>query len=302
MKVQAAGIYSMSAEDYLLDCCPKASLTSGIARELLMCSPLHAWTAHPKLNPAYVSEEKEAFDIGTAAHAFILQGETDFDVLPFDDFRTKAAKEARDASRASGRTPVLAHRWRDIQLMGDTANAQLNLHEEEPRPFGTGGQAEVTLVWQESNGVWCRSRLDWLHKSGLICDYKTCSGSAHPDVWTRTMYAAGLDIQAAFYLRALKATTGVDGRFLFVAQEINPPYALSVVGLAPDALDLARRKVDYAINLWAACLESGEFHGYPTRTAYAEAPPWEVARWEARTYQAAIGDDGRPLDRQLFGE
>ena len=39
-------------------------LSATIATILCSSSPLHAWVAHPKLNPDYVPEESKAFDVG----------------------------------------------------------------------------------------------------------------------------------------------------------------------------------------------------------------------------------------------
>jgi hypothetical protein len=55
--------------------------------------------------------------------------------------------------------------------------------------------------------------------------------------------AAGLLAVAAWYLRGLKAVTGAEAEFRFVVCETRPPYAVSVVGLAPEVLQLAEKKV-----------------------------------------------------------
>jgi hypothetical protein len=297
-------ILDLSAEDYAADPCPTPSLSSSIARILLAQSPRHAWWAHPRLNPAYRREESEAFDLGTAAHAYILQGSRAFAVIDAKDYRTKAAQEARDAAYAEGKTPILAYRLDNVRAMEEAVVAQLAHLKDPPIPF-QNGRAEETLVWLEGD-VWCRARLDYLHADHRsISDLKTTSASANPAAWERTMFAAGLDVQAAFYLRGLRAVFGHEGTFRFVPVENYEPYALSVVGLAPDALDLADRKVDRAIALWRECLTTGTWPAYPTRTCWAEAPAWEVAKWEQRAYTERDPvqlDDGSPLESQLFGK
>ena len=68
----APGIHQMTADSYFALETPTPALSSSIARKLLGYSPLHAWYAHPVLNPGGEREEKEAYDIGTAAHALLL--------------------------------------------------------------------------------------------------------------------------------------------------------------------------------------------------------------------------------------
>ena len=300
--IDRPGIYTVSAAEYHQDPCIAPSLSASIAHILLTQSAWHAWWAHPRLNSAYQPQEDEKFDLGTAAHAYLLEGESGFVIVEASDWRTKAAREARAVARAAGKIPLLADRWGDVQGMALAAREQLAKHEDAPRPLADG-KAEQTLVWQE-NGLWCRARLDWLHDDHrMIDDYKTTGASANPDVWTRALFGAGHDVQAAFYLRGLKALTGITAAFRFIVQETFTPYALSVIGLAPDALALAERKVQYALTLWRHCIELGEWPGYPRQTCWATAPAWEEARWGEQEYRqkATIVDDGRPLADQLFG-
>ncbi len=299
--ISAPGIYELSAEDYHRDPCPSPSLSSSIARTLLASSPLHAWFEHPRLNPGHVREDEEKFDLGTAAHAYLLQGESGFAVIDAPDWRTKDARAARDAARAEGKLPILAHRWQDVLGMAEAAERQLAAYEETPRPFANG-KAEETLVWQEGD-VWCRARLDWLHADHrTIDDLKTTSASANPAVWSRALFGAGADIQAAFYSRGVRALFGQPATFRFIVQENFAPYALSVIGLGPDALVLAEKKALSAIEQWRYCMAENRWPGYPMRTCWAELPSWEEARWLQREMaEAGITDDGRPIGDLLAG-
>jgi hypothetical protein len=270
------GIYTMSASAYHADPCPDPSLSSSIAKLLCHSSPAHTRQAHPRLNTAAVDEEAECFDVGTAAHAIVLEGTAAVEVIDAKDWRTNQAKDARDAARKAGKIPLLAKVWADVQAMVAATRAQLDAHYDGRHMF-KDGTAEQTILWQE-DGVWCRARLDWL-RAGSIDDYKTTSASANPEVLSRTLFGNGWDIQAAFYLRGLKAVLGIDATFRFACQETYAPYALSVVALGPDAMMLAEKKVLYAIELWRECLASNRWPAYPTQTAYASLPTWIESAW-----------------------
>ena len=78
----AAGVHQIDGEDYHRDPCPEASLSSTLAKTMLAQSPLHAWTASPRLNPDWEPVNKKTFDIGRAAHRAILGAGGDYVAIP----------------------------------------------------------------------------------------------------------------------------------------------------------------------------------------------------------------------------
>ena len=279
--------FDLSAAEYHADPAPEPSLSASIAHILCNDSPLHAWTAHPRLNPQAVEEEKDIFDLGTVVHALLLEGTNVAEWLPFPDWRTNAAKAARSTARAAGKIAILEKHRSGIEQMSISAWAQLE-HIEAHAFLPNFGKPEQTLIWQEENGPWCRARLDWLTNDFKhIYDYKSTGASANPEVVSRTLFGSGWDIQAAFYVRGLKAIAGTEATFQFIVQENYPPYALSMIALGPDVMMLAEKKVIYAIDLWRSCLESGTWPGYPQQTYFASLPPWEEERWLRRELNAS---------------
>jgi hypothetical protein len=281
-------IREIPADDYHADKVAETpTLSASVAKLLCSRSPLHAWTAHPKLNPDFKPVHAEKFDVGQAAHQVLLEGEAIVSVIEAPDWRTNAAKDARDAARAAGLVPLLEAQWAETQAMAAAAQEQLEALDVAPAPF-TDGKPEQTIVWEEAGGVICRARLDWLRDDyTVIDDLKTTSRSANPDDFTRSIFSMGYDVQVAAYRRAVATATGdypddpaVDFRFVVV--ETTPPYALSVIGLGPAALMIAEKKWAHAVRTWKRCLERDEWPGYPTRVAYAELPAWEEARWLER--------------------
>lgn len=300
--ITAPGVYDIPAEAYHADPCPAPSLSSGIAKILLTKTPAHARLAHPRLNPDFEPEEKTAFDIGSAAHAMMLHDDRAFAVLDFPDYRTAAAKAARDAARAEGKIPLLDHQFDQVRAMVAAGRAQLDAHPEAWEAFRAGyGQGEVTLAWQdgpEDAPIWCRIRLDWKPSNGnVVWDYKTTAASAAPDEWARTMLNTGADVQLGLYTRGITRVLGIEQpQFRFVVQETEPPFALAVHTLDPHWTHIAWRKADTAIRLWSWCLRNDRWPGYVGRVHYLECPVWESRRWEEREER---GDDRELLEQAL---
>lgn len=252
------------------------TLSSSIAKVLIASSPAHARAAHPRFNPELVREQEKKFDLGTAAHALLLEGsDAAIAVIDADAYRSAAAKQARSEAYLAGKTPVLAKDLDQVKAMVDAAHWQLQ--QFSPVPF-TDGAPEQPIVW-EDNGVLCRALIDWLRVDGDVDDYKTTGASAAPEAWGRTMFGFAGDIQVAFHSRGVRAFTGRQPTFRFVTQELAPPYALSVFALSPDALAIADAKVDYAIHTWRRCLETGRWPAYPHEVCYLPAPPWAENQW-----------------------
>jgi hypothetical protein len=289
--IAPTGLLSLDSASYHADLIDdnRPSLSKSIIAELIERSPAHARVKHPRLNPDFVRVEEDKFSLGTAAHQLFLEGTDAVAVIPYDDWRTKAAKEARDEAREYGRIPMLAAQYDECCALVESLRAQCDSHPEGP--FFTDGTAEQTLVWEDEYGVLCRARLDWLRDDlTAIDDLKSTKASANPEQWTRTMYGFGAPLQVAFYLRGARAVLNCEPAFRFVVIETTPPFAMSVVALAPDALALADKQVSWALKKWATCLRNDDWPAYDQRIAYAEAPPWEEARWlskELREVEAA---------------
>lgn len=284
-----AGIHAdVPAAVYHDDPSDTPSLSASIAHTLIARSPAHARACHPKLNPDLQREESDRFDIGTVAHQLLLEGEDRIGIVHFPDYRKKEAQETRDAHRAAGRTPLLTDQADRVRAMVAAAQSACLSHTAQP-PLLTAGKPEQTLVWEDDHGVVCRARLDWLRDDyAAIDDVKTTSRSAKPASWGKsTLFSIGAAIQARFYQRGVRMLTGIEPQFRFIVIECEPPYALSVVALAPSAEALADAQIDYALAVWAECLAKDDWPTYTPEVHYVAAPAWLEMEWLEEEVNAA---------------
>lgn len=281
------GITEATAAQYHADDLgDQPTLSKSIIQILLNQSPAHARHAHPKLNPDFARKDEAKFDLGTTAHDVFLEGINRVAIVPFDDWRTKAAKDLRDDAREAGLTPLLAKDFERVEAMVVAVRSWLTLNH--PTMF-VAGKPEQTITWTD-RGVACRARLDWLlDDQSEIQDLKSTSRSANPESWCRsTLFSISADVQAAFYGRGIEAITGTRPDFKFAVCELEPPHAVSVIAMGPDVLTLAEKKIDYALDLWRRCLERDEWPAYTNRVAYADLPPWIENQWLEREMREAM--------------
>lgn len=272
------GLHNLSAEIYHADPCPRPSLSSSIANILITQSPAHAWLAHPRLNPAFTStcEIDSRLDIGSIAHALLLEPHTNpVVIVNAADWRTKAAKEERDAAHADGKFAILAHKYADVQAMVIAARAYLD--STELAGILDSGDAERTIIWQEGETTWCRARPDLMSADRrVVLDYKS-TFSAAPDDFSKQIGRMGYDLQSEWYSRGMFAVTGrEDAAFVFLVQEITRPYACSLISLSNAYREVGQLKVKRALSIWDKCTHQHSWPGYDTQILYAEPPNWEL--------------------------
>lgn len=274
---------------------PVPTLSSTLARLILARSPLHAWTAHPRLNPALEPTDRKTFDIGRAAHRAVLGRGADYVAYPSDLLASNGAastKEARrwaDDMRAEGRTPLKADEVDQIGEMAVAVDRQLAAMGITLAP----ARSEVVAL-AEVDGVACRAMIDNAPADPRLplYDLKTTT-DASPEGLAKTVAAYGYDLQAAHYLAVWKAATGEDRRFRIIFVEKEAPYGVQVAELyrkpgdEADWFDHADALAADARRIWGECLRTGQWPGYPARVAVIGAPGWHLTKQEDRSGRAA---------------
>jgi hypothetical protein len=279
-EIEEPGVYDLPVEVYHADPVKGGSLSSSGARKLLppSCPALYAYEReHPPAPTA-------TFDIGHAAHKLALGIGPELVVVDADDWRTSAAKAARDEAHAAGHVPLLRDTYAELQAMADA----LRSHPLASALLGDGGQAESSLVWRDESGIMRRCRLDWkpAPREGRMIgwDYKT-SRSADPEKFAKAGVDYGYHCQQAWYLDGLRALDFADddAQFVFIVQEKTPPYLVSVVQLDVVAVRIGRHLNRRAIDIYAECSRTGIWPGYADDVAHVSLP-----FWYERTFEGVI--------------
>lgn len=254
----------------------KDILSSSGARRLITSTPRKFYEEMTTVRPY-----NPAFEIGHAAHTLMLTVGDPFEVVDADSWRTKDAKEARDAALQAGKTPLLTKEYAQVRAMADA----ILEHPVTGELFTRNDTVmEQSLYWKdEQTGVACRARPDLaVNDWSLIVDYKT-TVSADPKEFAKSIAKYGYHQQQAWYCEAVETLTGIRPEFVFVCQEKTPPYEVSLIQLDADAVRIGGRLNEDARTIYAACMDSGVWPSYPTSVQVVGLPAWALRQADQET-------------------
>jgi hypothetical protein len=322
--VTIPGLYRQSEKSYHSDPCPVPSLSRSIAEKLILESPMHAQTAHPRMTlqddeEALQDDEEEknsrVREIGSAAHAMLLGQPTELAVIAYDNFKKKVAQEERSAAQARGAIPLLTKDFEIVQAMAEKARRVLAGNEHAAIRALAGQEKadqtynEVTAAWIDRCGDhWARARLDRISRTEklvTVIDYKTTKLSVSPFSVSTAIYNNNYHFQDSFYRRGVRALFPEIDRhemrldFLFVMQEQQAPFEITVARVDPAGRVIGEKMVSAAFMLWRKCHAENWWPGYPGGITDAEMPARVDTKWTSREledpYLQGLGNDPMPF-------
>jgi len=253
-----------------------ASCAATIANDCLA----RAYHEHPRLGAASRESSKEQ-DEGTLIHAVLLgtMEPGQFVGIEANDWRTKAAKEARDAAQADGKIPFLMRQYERIVNACDRIRDALL---REGIDFSEC-MTEHAALWEAraTNGatVQCRSMLDAFNPADMMVTDLKSTDSAHPRAFRASVERYGYDIQAHAYRLAVDACMPDfvgRTRFQWAVVETKAPYVVAVYQPAGSMRELGRVKWEQAVDKWEHALRADRWTGYVDGVGLIEASPWSI--------------------------
>lgn len=245
-------------------------------------SALHAREAI--VNPP---KQTEAMAIGQAIHCAILEPER-FDVTymaaPKLDRRTKKGQATWAELQASPLNIITAEEY-DLCLR---VRESVWSHSFAAELLRGKGLNEVSAVWvDQDTGARCKARFDRLSATQLtdpagtaysaIIDLKTthnASRRAFSDSAGKLAYHEA----AAFYLDGAFALSPRPRKFIWIAMEKEPPYAVAVYEVGDASIEAGRDAYKAHLRAYAEAVRTGVWAGYGEGADYLDIPAW-MLRW-----------------------
>lgn len=252
------------------------ALSSSIAKVLIAKSPAHA--AQALIDEAAPTE---AMDNGAIAHRLLLGKGDEYRVLDFPDWRTGAARAAKEKARAERKVPILLHRFEALEVAVTAIAMRI-----QRMGIRFDGESELALSWLETDvegDQLCRCRIDHARigpAGAQIFELKLVE-SAAPDAVERSSESMGYAIATAAYIRAVEALRpDLRGRveFRFIFAELSPPFGVNVC--QPDGLfrDVGEARWLRAVRTWRKCSRERYWPTYGDGVNYITVPPWGLSR------------------------
>ena len=259
--------------------------------------------AHAKAYLDGPREETDAFRIGHALHTRVLEPDKfkeRYAIRPECDRRTKDGKAVYEdfIKTLDGKTEITVSEIADIEAMNKVLKSKGFI-----RNWVEKGQAEVCIVWQDvQTGLICKARLDYYQKTiNAIVDLKTTIKTAGYDDVAAYIYRYSYYQKAAWYCDGLKALIGEMPDFVFMFLEKKPPYECRAWQASDDIIVAGRKAYRKALQIYAECVKTGVWPGWPDRVDIVTMPQWALNKAGVGQYNLISEDQENGTDRKFTG-
>jgi hypothetical protein len=273
-QITASGVYDLSMPEYRGQPADAMSISSSDAVILTEQSPAHlraAW-AEPD------DSSKEA-DLGTVIHALLLEphrAHSSVVNINADDYRTKAAQNARDEARANGQTPLLARDYRRARRAVEAVQA----HPIASQLLKAGRAETSWFAKDRKTGLYLKARPDFVTDDRVLVDIKSV-GSANPDFLRRRLFDGRWFQQSAWHCNVVERVDGLPAKgYCWLCVEQKPPHAVVVRRPTDSVLMHGNRLNQEAFKIFARCVAEQKWPAYGLELSELDLPDFAYYRLE----------------------
>lgn len=222
---------------------------------------------------------------GQIVHKMALGKGAMFEVSPFDEYRTKEARQWKNDCIAHGYTPIKADKFADARKMADLIQERIKRALD-----GASYETEVPMFWLEGD-TWFSAMMDvWCAERCTVIDPKT---TANVHDFQREISRFGYHIQSALYRRGLDQIFPHNaGRHQFKILPIatDPPYTSRLINISEAWRTGAEMDIERGLRIFRECEASGNWPGYPEEETMDE-PNWKARERMEREMMESADDE-----------
>lgn len=198
--------------------------------------------------------------IGSVVESELLGTEFRYEESPYDDYRSKDAREWRDGLRIAG-VPIVTQSMRErIQAMVKVARLAFRTVNTEAGTSSIG-------IWREhpETGLMRRGLIDWVPLVGKskIVDLK-CLADPSPSGFARTAVNLRYDIQEAYYTRLFQEEFGEPTRRRMEWWVVgnSEPHLTGVYYIPERYIQAADAQIDFWLGLYKKHTDAKSWPSY----------------------------------------
>jgi hypothetical protein len=225
-----------------------------------------------------VRKETSAFALGSAVHALVLEPEKNLVLRGPEDRRGNKWKEAQLAADLDGQILLPEAEFDLAARIADAAKAHPVVEQYLGDPTFVAEASFFGIDPVTGTEIKCRPD-GYLPDYGIVFDLKTTT-DASPDGFPRELRKYAYDVQAAFYLRALRAAGYKADTFMFIAVEKEAPFAVGVHALTDRYLDHADMIVTQTLQKISNAIAVSDFQTGWDLINHIDLPRWQTETTE----------------------
>jgi hypothetical protein len=214
-------------------------------------------------------ETTRAMRIGTVVHHLVLGPHRTRPLVRYEG----EARRGKDWERCVTDAPpnaeiVTAPEWAEAKVIADAVVA-------DPVANGIllGCRREVSLTWDDAGIACATDGIDFVGPD-YIGDLKTTT-CTEPAEFSRHAIKLNYHAQLAWLESGAKANgISTAGGMYLVGVETSPPYAVTVLRMTPDVIDLGRKSVTMWLEKLRSCRENSHWPAYTQTVVDFLLPPW----------------------------
>ncbi len=250
----------------------------------ISASELKLFAADPFAYPTARVQPSPALAWGSLVDCLLFTPdlvEESFAVSPFDNYRTKEAREWKAEQQDAGLDIVTIDQREDAEL----AVKALRDHHVAGEILADA-EFQVALFTTVGADLPAKGLLDIL--PGVCSDYhdcivdlKTTSVLLDDDSLARQSAKLGYHLSAAWYLDLYRKLEGGRTRFLHIWQRSVAPYQVRVTELAPEAIEQGLLTMRQHLDAFGRAAAHNFPNPYATGIGTIDLPGWQIIKEEA---------------------
>ena len=224
-------------------------------------------------------EFHKSLSIGTAVHIKVLEPHKEHLIQNLEDHGFTDRKKWQQIKKMQEANPdVLYFSQKEIDSI-DAMTKSVKLHDKAKELY-TNTWNECSIFWTDKeHKIDCKARIDSLNvEGGYAVDLKTTKDA---EGFMKEAVKYGYHIQAAFYLRGLKALTGKDLDWYWVAVDVNAPHFCYIYKLSDQSKKIGEFLIDQYITKLEMCRRDNHWPIGNEEIRKGELPTWYVEKMTA---------------------